>query len=145
MVDIAFSIHGPGGWIDLEDLEGGYEVHKDTRATQSVTFRKQEISSPYVEGTFTNEAVRENVTEPLVIYVYGDSAFELDARVSAVTDALEQLQYEIKAQIGNLEETWTCSTADYAVETSQEFIHATMALIRAQVPRLPTVVKAEVV
>ena len=144
-LDIAFSIHAPSGWLDLDDAAGGYEAHKDTRAGQSVTWRKQEIESPYVEGTFVNEAVRENVSEALAIYVRGGSPFELRQRVTALTDALSQLQYEVRMVEGNAQETWDCSVADYTIETPQEMINSTMALVRATVPRRPTVILEEVV
>jgi hypothetical protein len=144
MLDIAFSIHGPAGWIDLEDPEGGYEAHKDTRATQAISWRKQEISSAYVEGTFVNDAVKENVVEALAIYVQGTTQFELSQRVQALTDALSQLQYEIKARYGNAEETWTCSVADITLEFGQELVSETMMLVRAQVPRLPHAILQEV-
>ena len=144
MLDIAFSIHGPAGWIDLEDPANGYEAHKDTRASQAVTWRKHEITSAYVEGTFVNEAVKENVTEALVVTVSGASHFELQTRVQAILDALSQLRYEVKARIGNAEETWTCSVADYTVESSQELLNSGKVIVRAQVPRMPTVTLLEV-
>ncbi|HEY5787510.1 MAG TPA: hypothetical protein VIT65_22320 [Microlunatus sp.] len=144
-LEVAFSIQGVGGWIDLEDPASGYVVHKDTRAQQTVTWRKQEVTSAYVEGAFVNEAVREVIVEPLIVYVKGDTILELDQRVTALTDALSQLQFEVRAQLGNLRETWRCTVADYTIETTQEYLHATMATVRAQVPRQPTVVKEEVV
>jgi hypothetical protein len=143
-LQVAFSIQGVGGWLDLEDPQNGYEAHKDARAQQAVSWRKQEITSAYVEGAFVTEAVREMVVEPLVIYVHGATIYQLDQRVTALTQALSQLQFQVKAQLGNLLETWRCTVADYTVETTQEFLHSTMAVVRAQVPRQPSVTKAVV-
>lgn len=145
MLDVSFSIYAPSGWLDLEDPANGYEAHRDTRGTRAVSWRKREISSNYVEGTFVNDAVRENVIEALAIYVRGDDPFQLDERVTALTNALEQLHYLVRARTGNLLETWSCMVAEYTIETSMEMQHATMALVRASVPRLPTVTKELVV
>lgn len=144
-LDVEISIHGPGGWILLEDPENGYTAHKEALASKSVTWRKKEIESDYVEGTFTNEAVRANIVEQLVIYVDGLSPWATSERVRALTEALEQLQYEVKVRDGDLEETWTCSVADYTLETGQELRNATMVIVRASVPRLPYATRVQVV
>ena len=144
-LDVAFAIHGPGGWIELDDEAAGYETHKDARSEQAVTWRRQNIDSAYVEGTYTNEAVRENVTESVVIRVFGANQWEFSQRLEALTDALSQLQYDFRMQVGNLRETWKCSVADYTVQTPQEMLHASMGIVRAQIPRLPAVVREEVV
>jgi hypothetical protein len=88
-LQVAFSIQGVGGWLDLEDPQNGYEAHKDARAQQAVSWRKQEITSAYVEGAFITEAVREMVVEPLVIYVHGATIYQLDQRVTALTSGAE--------------------------------------------------------
>ena len=132
------------GWLELEDPAGGYELHKDALATQQTTWRKQEVESPWVEGTFVNRAVRGNVPEAVVVWVAGSTPFELDQRVSAFTEAIGQLQFQIRVQIGDLLETWTCFPGDFTVETQQEYRFATIALVRATIPRLPTTTKVQV-
>lgn len=144
-LDIAWSILGPAGWIDLEDRANGYEMHKETHAAQAHSWRRQDISSPYVEGTYTNQAVRENVTEAVAIYVYGDTVFELKTRMDLILAALGQLNYQVKARSGNLLETWDCAIADYTIEMGQEMLNSTMCVIRANIPRRPTVVLEEVI
>lgn len=141
---LSVRIHALAGWVELEDAVNGYEIHKDTRSQQAVTWRKQEINSPYVEGTFTNEAVRENVVEPVAIYVRGESQFELMTRVKVITDALGQLNFDMEFTVGNAKETWHCFASEYTVETQQEFVHGLLAVVRASVPRLPTVAMVEV-
>lgn len=142
MLDVAFAIQAPSGWVELEDPANGYEAHKETRAEQGVSWRKQEISSTFVEGTFVNDAVKENVTETLAIYVDAHTPYELAVRVKVLTDALSQIRYQVRMRSGNLLETWDCAVADYTVQTPQEMINSRMAVVRASVPRRPTVVTA---
>lgn len=143
-LDVVFSIHAPSGWIVLEDPTTGYLAHKEARGDRSVQWRKQEISSAYVEGSYVNTAVKENIVEPLVVYVYGGTPYELEQRVTALTDGLDQMQYQVTMRNGDLEETWDCTVADYVVQTPQEMLNATMAVVRASVPRRPTVTRRQV-
>jgi hypothetical protein len=144
MLDVVFSIKAPSGWLSLENPAGGYEAHKDARGEQATAWRRQEISSSYVEGTYTNEAVKENVTEALAVYVYGPTPYDLYTRIKVLTDAFSQIRYQITMRTGNLLETWDCSAADYTIQTPQEMINATIAVVRATVPRRPTIVTAKV-
>lgn len=141
---LAAAIHTQLGWLELEDAANGYELHKDSIATKQVTWRKQEVESPWAEGTFVNRAVRGNVTEAMHVWVAGASPFELDQRLTAFTDALGQLQYQVRVRTGDLLETWTCLPADYTIQTQQEYRFATLALVQATIPRLPTTTKAQV-
>jgi hypothetical protein len=132
------------GWLELEDAANGYELHKDSIAGAQTTWRKQEVDSPWVEGSFTTRAVRGNVPEAVHVWVSGETHYELDERLSAFTDALGQLQYAMRVRTGDLLETWTCFPGDFSIETQQEYRFATIALVRATVPRLPTTVKVQV-
>jgi hypothetical protein len=97
-----------------------------------------------VEGTYVNDAVRENVTETVAIYVYGTTPYQLQTRVKALTDAFSQIRYAMRFRSGDLLETWDCGVADYVVQTPQEMINATRAVVKASVPRRPTVTTSQV-
>lgn len=141
---VSVVIATPTGPLELENPAGGYEIGKDSFARSSRSWRKQEISNEYTEGTYVNRAVLENVVEPLSVYVSGDTQFEFQERMRRLVDAFGQLQYTISRLIGDHEEVWACTVADYTVETSQEFLFATIGRVDAQVPRLPTSVSNQV-
>lgn len=144
-LDVSASVLAPTGWIELEDAANGYELHKDSFARRATSHRKTEVANEWVPGTYVTRSVRESVSEDVVVYVRGASPFELSERVSALTDAYDQLAYSFKLRIGDLEQTWSCaSPADYTVETQQEFWIATLAVVRATVPRLPAMTIAQV-
>lgn len=133
------------GPLELEDLASGYELHKETIGLRATSYRKVEVSGDFTEGTDTQRAVRANVTEQLSVWVAGTTQFEFQTRVRALTDALEQLSYTITRTVGDAIEVWQCTTADYSLETSQEFLVATIGLIKATVPRKPAVALSQVI
>jgi hypothetical protein len=139
-LDLSVVIDTALGPLELEDAVGGYEIGKASFATAPTTWRKQEISAEYVD-----RAVRENVQEALEVYVSGSTQFEFQTRVSALLDALGQLVYTITRRIGDAQEVWSCTVADYSLETQQEFLVATIGKVTARVPRLPTVTRTQVV
>lgn len=129
----------------------GYELHGDTRATMGVTWRKQSVSNPWVEGSYDVIAVRENVTEALAVWVYGtpsngpataagNSAFR--QRVNVLEALIAKPQFNIVFTVGDLTETWDCTYSDYTIETSREFQYATQGVMRMQINRRPAVLRA---
>lgn len=137
LLDLSAQIQAPGGWLDLEDEANGYWLHNESFKQSSVTHRKTDISSEWVEGSFTTRGVRENVVEQVSVYVQGATPYQLQTRLKALTDALEQLTFQMVVRFGDSQQTWTCEMADYTVVTQQEYRFATMALVQANVPRLP--------
>lgn len=128
-----------GGSIELEDPDGGYEIHADSFATAQVTHRKIETNSQYAEGTFAVDAVRDNTTEALVVWVTGINQHDFRIKCQHLTDCLDQVSFPLQVTIGDAVVTWDCEVSDYTLETQQEFWHATTGVVRATVPRRPAV------
>lgn len=142
VLDFGVTITTPAaGILVLEDSVNGYEVHKDSFGQRATTLRKQEISSSYVEGSFVTQAVRENVTETLAVWVSGSTDAIVDDRVAALISCLSQLQYRIAVRFGTRTETLLCQPADYVIEFPAEQRFSKLALVRAQIPRSPTTTK----
>jgi hypothetical protein len=135
-LDIACRIQATNGWIDLEDGQH-YAIHGESFAERQQTYRKREINSPWIEGTFAISAVRENTTEQLVVWVKGDTHYEWRVYLERLTDALSQLSYRVMLRVGDMADYWDCWAADYSVQTQREFWHAKLGVVRATVPRLP--------
>jgi hypothetical protein len=135
-LDLACRILGANGWIDLEDGHH-YAIHGESFAERQQTYRRREINSPWAEGSYPVNAVRENTTETLVVWVKGTSHYEWRVYLDRLTAALEQLSYRIMVRFGDMADYWDCFPADYSVQTQREFIHAKLGVVRAQVPRHP--------
>jgi hypothetical protein len=106
---------------------------------RQTSFRRSEVSSPYVEGTFVINALRENVTETLDVIVEDREGLRLADAVSALTSALCQVRYTMQVQVRRDVWTWNAYAADHSVQTKREFVHARLAQVRAEIPRDPNV------
>lgn len=136
------SITAPGGNLTLTSAP--YRLEKDTRQQQQVTKRKTEATNPFVEGSYTIAAVRENVMEMVNVYVQAATDAATYDAVKKLTDALDQVLYTMTFNRNNVTETWTCFSADYVVGSQHEFQHANLVVVRATIPRLPKITKVTV-
>lgn len=138
-LDLAARIVANGVTLELE--QAPYSLAATSRAAAQVSHRKHEVSSPYVEGSFATHAVRENIVEPVDVYIETTNRRLMRDALDALELALSfpnwTLQWDWRG-LNGVRETWTCFAASYTIETSQPLMVATMALVRAQVPRLPT-------
>ena len=137
MSDLAVScrISTPSGWLDVND--GVYRLGKDAFAAQSTTWRRQEAANPFVEGSWTVAAVRENVVEILSVWVRGTTATPAWQAVAALTEAVSQRNFAIEFTVDGVRRTYTCNMAEYQVQATTELRVAGMAQVIAQVPRSP--------
>lgn len=123
-------------WLELNDGDG-YVLAKESFADRQVSKRKTLARSPYLEGDFAVNALRETVTETLVLYVYGSSSFDCKAKLLVLTEALDQIEYRLVLRTDNVWEVWFCQSANYRIETAQELLHARMAKVTVELPRHP--------
>jgi hypothetical protein len=129
-------VSSPAGWININD-HINYELSGETRGSRQVGHRKQEVTSPYINGSFVVNAVSDNIDEQVAVWVFGDSHYTMLQKVQALETAFTQLSYAIEWVIEDHAEIWDCQLADYTVNTQREFLHAKQALFTATVPRQP--------
>lgn len=134
---LSMQVSTPSGWLELND--GTIHVlAKETFSEKTVGKRKTEAKNPYLEGSQTVSALREEVVETVAIYVYGSTHFSTATRVRIITDAFDQNEYRIIIGIeNNAWDVWWCGSANYRIDTSQELLHARMAKVTIEVPRHP--------
>lgn len=144
-LDVAFAVHTPTGWIELEDPVNGYELHTESFAARSVSHRKNEVSNNWIPGEYNSRAVRTNVVEDVGFFVGGSTAYECRMRAQAVTEAFDSLHFQARMRIEDYQETWECTTSDYVLESNQPLIVAKLVLVRAKVSRHPQVYVEQVV
>lgn len=144
-LDVSAAIQAPTGWIQLEDRINGYSLHDEFGATRGTTQRKTDTSSEWVEGTFTVRAVRENVTESVAVWIEGPTPFVLADRVQALTDALDQLSFQMVVRFADSQETWQIvQPADYVEQYEKAYRFATTCLVKATISRLPSLSRVQV-
>lgn len=134
---ITMQISTPNEWLELNDGTN-LKLAKETFSEKSVVKRKTEAKNPYLEGSHTVSALREEVLETVAIYVYGISHYDAEVKIRVITEAFDQPEYRIIIGVeDNSWKVWWCGAANYRIDTSQELLHARMAKIIIEVPRHP--------
>lgn len=139
--DIRATIVLPGGNLEID---GPYDFEKTSQETEQQTLRKVTANNRWVEGTFLISAVRDNVREPLSIWVEGDDHTEFDQAMEALKAAVLTKRWQLVVSVyeDNVEKvrrTYSCQASEYTVTTTQEYRMAHMGLLKVDVDRLPQV------
>lgn len=135
-LDLKVLIETSTGWVDLSDGVR-FDIEASSFGDSTVSWRKQETSNTWVEGSYVSSAVREDVTEVLSVWVYGESRLEHEQLKRLLTDALGQLQYRIMVRMDEAVTYWQCEPADYTITSGHEMRHARLALVKASISRKP--------
>jgi hypothetical protein len=129
-------ISTPSGWLSLND-KVVFTLAAGSFETSQTTHRKQEVTSPFLEGTYAVNALRENITEPVSVYIKGATHSLMRSALEALKAAFDQVSFTMLIIRGGSSQTWHCYASDYEVGTRREFLHATLAQLTAQVVRAP--------
>jgi hypothetical protein len=137
MTDLAIScrLTTPNGWLDVND--GLYRLSSDAFGESATTWRRREASNPFVEGTWTVSAVRENITEQLSVWVRGDFVEQTSAAVEELLNALSQRNFGLEVTFDGVQRFYTCFVADSRVLASGPMRASRMAQVVAEIPRHP--------
>jgi len=128
-------------WIELNDHER-YIVHAETLQQRQKSFRRITASSAIVEGDVLVHSVADMITETVKVIVSGQDMIDMHDNVSELEALFEQFSYTIRVTKNDYREAWTCQAAPAInVEGGQVYLHNAMAIVSAQVPRYPAVVR----
>lgn len=119
----------------------GYELESTTRGQVSITWRKQTASSPYVDGTYTTLAVRENPEETVNVWVYGNDQSDREKKIQTLVNGFGSPSYTLAFTLESMTETWTCQPSDYSIDRRRELNFVHMALLSVKVDRFPRVTR----
>lgn len=131
-----------GLWLDLND-KTVYTIAAGSFEETSVQFRREEITNPFIEGTYVVNALRDNVMMNLVVRVSGERTYDVAEAVTQLTDALGQVNYKVMLIIDGAKWIYNCYAADYSVQTPRELLHSRMATVSAEIMRDPVVLLSE--
>lgn len=138
-ISVQATLTSPGTTAFTLNSPPAYQLEAATIEEAGTTWRKQEVSNPWVEGSYVVSAVRENIVTPVNVWVRGSTTSELQQRVLTLTTAVGKPRWTLAWALEGLGWTWTCQTSEYTIRTQREFIIAKIALVRIQVVRLPSV------
>lgn len=134
-IDIKCRVTTPGGWLDL--MDGPYTLTGEAFVEDAVTWRRQEVQNPFVEGAWLVNAVRDNVTSAVDVWVRCDTNVELSVALETLREAFCQINYGIEFTVEGVTYYYRCYAADYTISTGREFRASRMAKFAAQVNRHP--------
>lgn len=97
--------------LDL-NVDGAYKIVRDGLGIGSLTFKKEMVSSIYVNGSFMRGRAMESITSTMKIRCYGSSKADLESKVRALVDAFSQYSYTLQVIIDGRTQTYRCDTAD---------------------------------
>lgn len=124
------------GWVDLND-DVNYRLEKSSFGESSATWRKRTVTSDFVEGEFTVNAVRENIVETLAVWCHGETFYDMEVAKNKLIAAISQLTYQLMFRTNNSAHYYDCTIADYTISTTHEYRHGGICLLKASVPRHP--------
>lgn len=131
-------ITGPNGWINLDDHQN-YIVASDSFGSSATTWRRNQVTGPYVAGKFTVSAVPDQVTENVSVYVLGESQTELQLNLANLIDAASQPAFELQWSVDNAVYVWQCDCADYTIDFVNANLFARQLLVKLSIPRNPMI------
>lgn len=136
LLNLSVVVSVPAGTLELNDRVT-YRIADGSFAEQSVSKRRQEASNPFLEGAFTVNALRENVTETLKVYVYGTTHAEFAAAMNALKAAFDQARFTVTKTVEGSAVVWSCFSSDYRMSTPREFVHSKMGTLEVSLVRHP--------
>lgn len=108
--------------LDIND-HVDFIVARGFRAGQ-VTWRHNQVTSPYVHGHFTVNSAKEPSPVSLTVFALGEDMADLESNISTLLTAFNQAEYTLSTTIEGRTFEWTCERADYEVGLIPENIIA---------------------
>lgn len=128
------------GELGLADLDLNDHVNYFVSATVfggTVSWRRQTVQSPFVEGQFTVGAVRDQVEDKFAIEVKGAGQVELQDNLRTLIDAFSQSTFNLTLQLDAAPYTYSCEASDYAIDWTQTRWHNRQVLVTFSLRRSP--------
>jgi hypothetical protein len=134
-IDIKCRVTTEGGWLDL--MAGPYRLSAEAFVEEALTWRRAEVSNPFVDGSWLVSAVKDNITSAVDVYVRGETTAVTANAVEALKAAFGQINFGIEFTVDDVTYFYKCYASDYTVKTPRELRFSRMAQFSAQVPRHP--------
>lgn len=124
---------------DLDINDGvSYQLAQGLRVG-SVTWRREAVQSPFVEGRIPVHEVKDAAESTVVVYCLGTSNSILNQNIGTLLEAFtEQYSYRLKLKVDSVQYQWDCERADYEVAFSTPTLNALLVPVSLSFHRKPT-------
>lgn len=102
-----------------------------------VQWRRQAVTSPFIEGQYTVGRVRDVVTDKFAVQVLGADQATMFGNLQALLAAFNQDYFNLSITLDNQMLTFACEASVYTVDFSQERIWARQMLVTFDLRRQP--------
>lgn len=103
----------------------------------TVSWQRQQVSAPWVDGDVTVARRRSSVMEPLTVYVAGTNQADLNTNIGTLLAAFTQDRYTLSIAIGSQQHDWDCEAADYSVKINTVYVKSVYVPVTFQIMRKP--------
>lgn len=134
-MDVDFLVSTKSGIVSLNS--DPYRLAGESFSQEQVTHRRTEVTNPHVEGTYVVNALRDNVTVPVSVWVTAASRAELIPALRSLCAAFDQVSFTAQLVVDGYSQFWNCYASDYTVTASRELMHATRARVDIDLVRDP--------
>lgn len=127
------------GLPDLDLNDGENYVFGRQIEVGAMAWRKEAVTSPFVDGRVPVHEVKDSVESRVLIYCKGSDYATLQSNIAALITAFtEQYSYELSITAQGIETRWTCERADYKTGYMTETLLARHVPVQFSFHRKPT-------
>lgn len=106
-------------------------------ATPGVTWNRQTVTSPWVDGDFDVSVTKSQEQLILSLTARGASAAVVDGRLLALIDAVSASGWVLRVQIGAVGRAWRCKAADVVSPLSDVDVRNNVRTVTLSIPANP--------
>jgi hypothetical protein len=117
-----------------------YAVADAGIADATVTWEDDQVSSPFVEGTYITHGVRGMVAQQMSFRVRGTSQSDLQTNIAALLAAFSQKTFTVQLTLSGVNYAWACRRRSYSVRFDRAMLFNTIAYIQVAFERFPTAI-----
>jgi hypothetical protein len=126
---------------DLEVNDGVTYFLTDRFTPGPITWRRESVTSPYLDGEFTISRVREESDIQLAIDVIGTTQTGIQTSVQTLIDAFTQHNFTLTFTVEGSVWKWNCEAGDYALAFENVRFYNRRQTIAFTLPRHPVAVQ----
>jgi hypothetical protein len=102
-----------------------------------VTWNRNQVSSPWVDGQYTTSRTRQNVMEKIGVEIVAADTADLKAKTDAIISAFMQSYFVLTATIDGATWSYACEAADYQQAFTGPRMYARQGQVLFDMPRRP--------
>lgn len=120
----------------------GFEIMRGSLGPGDMSWRRNVVTSPWIDGESTVMAVRNQVHAPIGVRCFGSNLDLLTDVCFHIQDCFSQYRYTVEIKLGDSPwGTWLCDQADWTVGDNGSYnefkFRRIFQEIKFTVPRLP--------